>query len=93
MLGDKSLRPIADDVTHALIRPQQVVSLTGNVLTGAIEKALFDVNHNIIQDNAAWIGSPAAGMWLTLHILPQWSYGLELMIVPIWVDVLLKYAE
>ncbi|KAH9957842.1 Six-hairpin glycosidase-like protein [Lactifluus volemus] len=58
--GDKSLRPMADDLTHALIRSQLVVSLAGNVLTGGIEEAVFDVHLNMIQDEAARIGSPAA---------------------------------
>jgi glucoamylase len=55
---------MADDVTHALIRSQQVISLSGNVLTGGIEEAVFDVYLNMIQDDAARIGSPAAGEWL-----------------------------
>jgi hypothetical protein len=52
---------MADDLTHALIRSQLVVSLAGNVLTGGIEEAVFDVHLNMIQDEAARIGSPAAG--------------------------------
>jgi glucoamylase len=52
---------MADDLTHALIRTQQVVSLAGNVLTGGIEEAVFDVKLNPIQSEDARIGSPAAG--------------------------------
>jgi glucoamylase len=61
VLGDKSLHPMADDLTHALIRTQQVVSLAGNVMTGGIEEAVFDVKINPIQSEDARIGSPAAG--------------------------------
>ncbi|KAI9451528.1 Six-hairpin glycosidase-like protein [Russula earlei] len=60
VLGDKSLRPLADDTTHALIRTQQVISLAGNVFTGGLEEAVFDVKINPIQSEDARIGSPAA---------------------------------
>ena len=40
---------MADDLRHALIRTQQVVSLAGNVLTGGIEEAVFDVKLNPIR--------------------------------------------
>lgn len=61
VLGDKSLRPMADDLTHALVRTQQVISLAGNVFSGGIEEAVFDIKINPIQSEAARIGSPAAG--------------------------------
>jgi len=60
VLGDKSLRPMADDLTHALVRTQQVISLAGNVFSGGIEEAVFDIKINPIQSEDARIGSPAA---------------------------------
>ena len=59
---------MADDMTHALIRTQQVVSLAGNVYTGGIEEAVFYIHLEPIQDEKTRIGSPAAGEYLArLH--------------------------
>lgn len=59
---------MADDMTHALIRTQQVVSLAGNVYTGGIEEAVFYIHLEPIQDEKTRIGSPAAGECLArLH--------------------------
>jgi glucoamylase len=52
---------MADDLTHALVRTQQVVSLAGNVYTGGIEEAVFYIHLEPIQDEKTRIGSPAAG--------------------------------
>ncbi|KAI0267065.1 Six-hairpin glycosidase-like protein [Gloeopeniophorella convolvens] len=60
VLGDTSLRGIVDDMVHALIRTQQVISLAGNVFTGGIEEAVFDIKLNMLLDPKARIGSPAA---------------------------------
>ncbi|KAI0062578.1 Six-hairpin glycosidase [Artomyces pyxidatus] len=59
-LGDTSLRPLMDDVTHALIQSQQVTSLAGNVFTGGLEEAVFYIDLSYILDDKARIGSPAA---------------------------------
>lgn len=61
VLGDKSLRPMADDLTHALIRTQQAVGLAGNIFTGGIEEVVFDSRINPIPTEASRFGSPAAG--------------------------------
>ena len=61
VFNDTSLRPQMDDVVHALKRTQQVVSLAGNIFTGGIEEAVFDLQLNMLLDPAARIGSPAAG--------------------------------
>ncbi|KAI9454335.1 Six-hairpin glycosidase-like protein [Lactarius psammicola] len=60
VFDDSSLRPQMDDVVHALTRTQQVVSLAGNIFTGGIEEAVFDLKINMILDEKARIGSPAA---------------------------------
>jgi glucoamylase len=60
VLGDTSLRSMADDLTHALVRTQEVISLAGNVFTGGIEEAVFFVHLEPIQDENTRIGSPAA---------------------------------
>lgn len=61
VFGDKSLRPQLDDAIHVLTRTQQVISLAGNVFTGGIEEAVFDLKLNKLLDRKARIGSPAAG--------------------------------
>ena len=61
VFDDTSLRPQMDDVVHALTRTQQVVSLAGNIFTGGIEEAVFDLHLNMILDPGTRIGSPAAG--------------------------------
>ena len=57
----KLLRALVDDGVHALIRTQHVVSLSGNVFTGGLEEAGFDIHLDMISDPASRIGSPAAG--------------------------------
>jgi glucoamylase len=59
---------MADDLTHALIRSQQVISLAGNVYTGGLEEAVFYVHLEPIQDEKTRIGSPAAGELLVRSI-------------------------
>jgi hypothetical protein len=59
---------MADDLTHALIRTQQVVSLAGNVLSGGMGEAVFDIKLNPIQSEDARIGSPAAGELFRLEL-------------------------
>lgn len=61
VLGDNSLRPMADDLTHALIRTQQVVNLAGNVFTGGLEEAAFDSKIEPFESEAVRMDSPAAG--------------------------------
>jgi len=64
VLGDESLRSMADDLTHALIRTQQGVGLAGNVFTGGIEEVMFDVKINpMLAEDSRYTGSPAAGKW------------------------------
>ncbi|KAN0138299.1 glycoside hydrolase family 15 protein [Lactarius tabidus] len=60
VFDDTSLRPQMDDVVHALTRTQQVVSLAGNVFTGGLEEAVFDLQINMVVDPGTRIGSPAA---------------------------------
>ncbi|KAI9431007.1 Six-hairpin glycosidase-like protein [Lactarius psammicola] len=60
VFNDTSLRPQMDDVVHALTRTQQVVSLAGNIFTGGIEEAVFDLKLNMVLDEKTRIGSPAA---------------------------------
>lgn len=57
-----ALRAVVDDYVHALIRTQHVVSIAGNVFTGGLEEALFDLKIHEILNNNERIGSPAAGM-------------------------------
>ena len=91
VFDDTSLRPQMDDVVHALTRTQQVVSLAGNIFTGGLEEAVFDLQINMVVDPGTRIGSPAAGK---LVILVSGS-GPEQIAdgPPFRADVLLKYAE
>jgi len=57
----KLLRTLIDDSVRALVRTQQVVSLAGNVFTGGLEEAVFDIHLGKILDPAYRPGSPAAG--------------------------------
>ena len=57
----KYLRKQIDDSVHALIRTQQVVSLAGNVFTGGLEEAVFDIHVGKIMNPQYRPGSPAAG--------------------------------
>ncbi len=65
------LRALVDDAVHALIRTQQVVSLSGNVFTGGLEEPVFDIHLNKLSDPASRIGSPAAGALSTRHLFRQ----------------------
>lgn len=60
----KLLRTLLDDSVHALVRTQHVVSLAGNVFTGGLEEAVFDIHLGKITDPASRPGSPAAGSTL-----------------------------
>jgi glucoamylase len=57
-----TLRALVDDSVHALIRTQSVASIAGNIFTGGLEEALFDLHIAQITDNNLRIGSPAAGV-------------------------------
>ncbi|KAI0266993.1 Six-hairpin glycosidase-like protein [Gloeopeniophorella convolvens] len=59
---DKSphLRQFIDDAVHALVRTQHVTSIAGNIFTGGLEEAAFDVHLGRILNLAARPGSPAA---------------------------------
>ena len=57
----KLLRTLLDDSAHALVRTQHVVSLAGNVFTGGLEEAAFDINLGKITNPDYRPGSPAAG--------------------------------
>lgn len=61
VFNDMSLRPQIDDVVHALTRTQQVNSLSGDVFTGGLDEAVFDLHINMVVDPGTRIGSPAAG--------------------------------
>jgi hypothetical protein len=63
----KLLRTLIDDSVRALVRTQQVVSLAGNVFTGGLEEAVFDIHLGKISDPGYRPGSPAAG---ATHQLP-----------------------
>jgi glucoamylase len=65
------LRALVDDGVHALIRTQQVVSLSGNVFTGGLEEPVFDIHLNKLSDPASRIGSPAAGAISTQHLFSR----------------------
>ena len=55
------LRVQLDDAVRALIRTQQVVSLSGNVFTGGLEEPVFDIHIGKITNLEFRPGSPAAG--------------------------------
>lgn len=55
---------------HALIRTQHVNSPAGNIFTGGLEEALFDLHIGPITNIDFRIGSPAAGKLGHLLILP-----------------------
>ena len=63
-----ALREIVDDFVHALIRTQNVVNPAGNIFTGGLEEALFDLRIGEVTNPDYRVGSPAAGR--TLPILP-----------------------
>jgi glucoamylase len=64
----KLLRSLVDDSVHALIRTQQAVSLAGNVFTGGLEEAVFDVHLRKVINPISRPGSPAAGKILTFRL-------------------------
>lgn len=67
--GDTApLRALVDDGVHALIRTQQVISLSGNIFTGGLEEPVFDLHLNKLPDGASRVGSPAAGAISTQHL-------------------------
>ena len=57
-----ALREVVDDFVHVLIRTQHVDSPAGNLFTGGLEEALFDLHINQITNPDYRVGSPAAGM-------------------------------
>jgi len=56
----KLLRTLVDDSVRALVRTQQVVSLAGNIFTGGLEEAVFDIHLGKLTNPASRPGSPAA---------------------------------
>ncbi|KAI0041485.1 glycoside hydrolase family 15 protein [Auriscalpium vulgare] len=60
VLGDKSLRPLMDDVTLALVRSQHVESLSGSIFNGGLEEPVFYLNLSFIRNASYRPGSPAA---------------------------------
>jgi glucoamylase len=62
------LRALVDDGVHALIRTQQIVSLSGNIFTGGLEEPVFDLHLNKLSDTASRVGSPAAGATSTRYL-------------------------
>jgi hypothetical protein len=62
--SDAALRNIVDDFVHVLIRTQHVTGPAGNVFTGGLEDALFDIHINkITHPHDFRVGSPAAGVF------------------------------
>ena len=59
---DVALRAVVDDFVHALFRTQHVNSPAGNILTGGLEEALFDLQIGQVTNSDYRVGSPAAGM-------------------------------
>ncbi|KAI0046328.1 glycoside hydrolase family 15 protein [Auriscalpium vulgare] len=59
-LNDVSLRTLMDDVTLALVRTQQVTSLTRDVFNGGLEEPVFYLNLTYITDLAYRPGAPCA---------------------------------
>ncbi|KAN0109731.1 glycoside hydrolase family 15 protein [Russula decolorans] len=57
---DLALRAIVDDFVHALIRTQHVDNPAGNIFTGGLEEALFDLHIGKVTNSDYRIGSPAA---------------------------------
>lgn len=88
-----ALRKIVDDFVHALIRTQHVVSPAGNLFTGGLEEALFDLKIDQITNPDYRVGSPAAGR--TSPYSASFPYLNHQMIdgPPLRALVLIKYAE
>ena len=89
------LRKIVDDFVHALIRTQHVISPAGNIFTGGLEEALFDLKINQIINPDYRVGSPAAGKTSTYRASFQYLNAYHQMIdgPPLRALVLIKYAE
>ncbi|KAF8268190.1 hypothetical protein EI94DRAFT_1204968 [Lactarius quietus] len=58
--NNQTIRALLDDYVHALIRTQHVVNIAGNIFSGGLDEALFDVHIEAISHSAYRIGSPAA---------------------------------
>ncbi len=69
-----ALRAVVDDFVHALIRTQHVDSPAGNIFTGGLEEALFDLQIGKITNPDYRVGSPAAGMLFIYYIRPSSKY-------------------
>ena len=90
-----TLRANVDDFVHALIRTQHVVIPAGNVFTGGLEEALFDLHIGKITNSNYRVGSPAAG---TPSIYLTSVQNLKCLFPtidgpPLRALVLIKYAE
>jgi glucoamylase len=90
-----ALRAIVDDFVHVLIRTQHVDSPAGNIFTGGLEEALFDLHIGQVTNGDYRVGSPAAGRTSTnpasyhyLNVYRQMIDG-----PPLRALVLIKYAE
>ena len=66
--NDQKIRALLDDYVHALIRTQHVVNIAGNVFSGGLDEALFDVHLGVITNFTYRTGSPAAGVFTLPHI-------------------------
>ena len=80
---------------HALIRTQHVVSPAGNIFTGGLEEALFDLRIGEVTTSDYRVGSPAAGRTSTYTACFQYLNVHRQMIdgPPLRALVLIKYAE
>ena len=58
---DVALRGVVDDFVHALSRTQHVEGPAGNVFTGGLEEALFDLRIGAVTNSDYRVGAPAAG--------------------------------
>ena len=81
---------------HVLFRTQHVSGPAGNVFTGGLEEALFDIHiAKITHPHDFRVGSPAAGVSSIFHT--NFSQKLERTYVidgpPLRALVLIKYAE
>jgi glucoamylase len=90
-----ALREIVDDFVHALIRTQHVDSPSGNIFTGGLEEALFDLRIGQITNPDYRVGSPAAGRTSTYPASFRYLNVYRQMIdgPPLRALVLIKYAE
>ncbi len=58
---DVALRSFVDDFVRVLIRTQHVVNPAGNIFTGGLEEALFNLHIGKTTNSDNRVGSPAAG--------------------------------